>query len=150
MAISILKKKRPLVTFLKGINLQRTLLLFGISQQLCPIPVLLHYFRLHWVIDELICHFSPHSSELSEHLSWIWVVKCARYHYTGSRETFNWGRYLNWPRWDLSLRRWNKMQITMGISSDSALSKADLKVWHESETLLCASPPLLKKKEISV
>lgn len=114
--------KRPFVTLLKGINLQWTVLLSDVSQQRCPILVLLYHFRLYWVIDELICHVGPHPSELSEHLSWIWVVKCTRDHYTGSRETFNWGRNLNCPRWGFSLRNWNKMQRTI-VRYSSALCK---------------------------
>lgn len=103
--------KRSLVTGLKGINLQWTVLLRDVSQQLCPMPILLHHFRLNWVIGDLIWRVGPQASEFSERLPWIWVVIWAGNHHTGSRETFNWGRHLNCPSRGLS--HCNKMQRKM-------------------------------------
>lgn len=81
--------KRALVTFSKGINLQRTVLLSEVPHQLCAFPVLLHYLRLDWVINELISGVFPHPSEFRELLSWIWEVIRAGDDYTGPGETFD-------------------------------------------------------------
>lgn len=81
--------KRPLVTFLKGINLQRTVLVCDVSQQLCPTPILLHNFRLNWMVDDVTRFLGPNPGEFSDRLSWIWVVERAGDHHAGSRETFD-------------------------------------------------------------
>lgn len=100
--------ERPAVTFLKRINLQWTGLMSEVSNKLCPTPILLHRFRLLWVINEFIWFPEPHPGELSDCPPWIRIVIWAGDHHTGSRETFNWGWHLNCPRWSFSLRNWNK------------------------------------------
>lgn len=101
--------KRPLITLLKRINLQWTILLSDISQLLGSTSKLLHDFRGNRVIDKLICILLPNSSELSDRLPWIRVVIWAGNHHTRSREAFNWRWHLKWPRWGFSLNNWNKI-----------------------------------------
>lgn len=55
--------KRAAVRVIQGIDLQRTVLLCEIPQQLCSIPVRLHDFGRNRVIDESIATVLPHPGE---------------------------------------------------------------------------------------
>lgn len=99
---------RPCITLLKGINLQRTVLLSNISQQLCPILIVLQHLRLLWMEDESVLIRHPKTCEFSGRSAWIWVVKWAGDDHTWAQETFNWGWYLCSPRWGFGLHRCRK------------------------------------------
>lgn len=105
--------KRPLVTLSKRINHQRAIFLTGISEQLSPSFKLLLYFVLDWMIDYPVCCIEPYPSESREFFPWIWIVKRAGDHHTGTNKTFNWGGNLDAPRGGLSLKNWRKKKYRL-------------------------------------
>lgn len=100
--------KGTLVTVIQGIDLQRTVLLCEFPQQLCSILVCLHYFRILWVIDELIASVLPHPGELCQLLSLIRKVKRAGNNDTGSRQALDQRWNINSPRFGFSENSCNK------------------------------------------